>query len=321
MPRCTRSPGSPPSSGGGPGPTWRPERPGPGGAGDVRRGGVGVIGHDPGHVPRRVGRPAGRPARACEPPVGDASPALEAAVQRAHLGRRHDLLVGRRLSRIRVAEVAARPCPPARGHDLVLAVGARQRVPGGVVAARFGPPEGVHEAAETGRVAREGGRRAEDADEQRRREKGDEDRLEAAGQHAQWAASCTGDGTLSRAERRPDRGQLRPARALGSPSGSSTATSMRWARAAHVPHRAWGTVRIRSDPRRDNPDHRPIRRGAALPTGRSAPRRGEEERRGPIERIVEDRLERVPEAWVGDQLPMGEIRDVPPQQVDPGERI
>ena len=104
-PRCRRSSGSPPSSAG------RRAAAGAGGPAMSPRRRLGVVGHDPGHVARRVGRPAAGPARARQPPVGDASPALEAAVQRSHLGRRDDLLVGRRRSRVRVAEVAVRPMP------------------------------------------------------------------------------------------------------------------------------------------------------------------------------------------------------------------
>ena len=87
-----------------------------------RRGPAPIDRHDPADIARRVGRPAGGLARPGQPPVGDAAPAIEAAVQAAELAGGHDLLVGRSRLRAGAPDVAQRPRRPVRGHDLVLAV-------------------------------------------------------------------------------------------------------------------------------------------------------------------------------------------------------
>ena len=146
-----------------------------------RRGGRAPVDrHDPADVARRVGRPAGGLARPGQPPVGDAAPAVEAAVQAAELAGRHDLLVGRGRLRAGAPEVAQRPRRPVRRHDLVLAVRAGRGVPRVVVAVGFDLAHGVHEARQAGGIGGQGCRRGEDSDEDDRREGRDEDRLEAA---------------------------------------------------------------------------------------------------------------------------------------------
>ena len=137
-----------------------------------------------------------------------------------------------------------------------------------------------------------------DADEDDRREEGDEDRLKAAGQHSQWSSFLPGRRG-ERAERRLGRGRT-AAHGLGPATGRPTGDSSADDRATCGSRGAWGTVRIRADARAARADpHCGIRAASARVSPSAALSRKAAARSSDV---VEDRLERVPEPRVRDQL-------------------